>query len=439
MSVFINICYLVAAVLFIYGIKGMTSPKTAVRGNKLSAIGMLIAVVAALVDNNVVSYLYIIIGLIVGAAIGAFLARRVQMTSMPEMVAALNGFGGGASLMVAAASYLEMQHLANASIAKGVPFDHPPLQWSIALILSILIGAVTLTGSFIAVGKLMGKLGDTSQVKMFKAIVKVCFALLIAGSIYFCYGDTMHADTLLIIMIVICLLLGVALVMPIGGADMPVVIALLNSYSGLAGSATGFVLGNNGLIITGSLVGASGIILTTIMCKAMNRSLTNVLFGGSMAAQAGVSKDENDAFYAGKVKMASSEEVAMMLDSASKVVFVPGYGLAVAQAQHATRELASMLQKKGIEVKYAIHPVAGRMPGHMNVLLAEAEVPYEQLVEMDVINPEFAQTDVAIVLGANDVTNPAASKDPNSPIFGMPILEVYNALDRYGQAYLSPL
>jgi len=427
MSVFINICYLVAAVLFIYGIKGMTSPKTAVRGNKLSAIGMLIAVVAALVDNNVVSYLYIIIGLIVGAAIGAFLARRVQMTSMPEMVAALNGFGGGASLMVAAASYLEMQHLANASIAKGVPFDHPPLQWSIALILSILIGAVTLTGSFIAVGKLMGKLGDTSQVKMFKAIVKVCFALLIAGSIYFCYGDTMHADTLLIIMIVICLLLGVALVMPIGGADMPVVIALLNSYSGLAGSATGFVLGNNGLIITGSLVGASGIILTTIMCKAMNRSLTNVLFGGSMAAQAGVSKDENDAFYAGKVKMASSEEVAMMLDSASKVVFVPGYGLAVAQAQHATRELASMLQKKGIEVKYAIHPVAGRMPGHMNVLLAEAEVPYEQLVEMDVINPEFAQTDVAIVLGANDVTNPAASKDPNSPIFGMPILEVANA------------
>lgn len=427
MSVFINICYLVAAVLFIYGIKGMTSPKTAVRGNQLSAFGMLIAVIAALLDHNVVSYLYIIIGLIVGAAIGAFLARRVQMTSMPEMVAALNGFGGGASLMVAAASYLEMQHLANASIANGVPFDHPPLQWSIALILSILIGAVTLTGSFVAVGKLMGKLGDTSQVKMFKAIVKVCFALLIAGSIYFCYGDTVHADTLLIIMIVICLLLGVALVIPIGGADMPVVIALLNSYSGLAGSATGFVLGNNGLIITGSLVGASGLILTSIMCKAMNRSLTNVLFGGAMAAQAGVSKDENDAFYAGKVKMASAEEVAMMLDSANKVVFVPGYGLAVAQAQHATRELASLLQKKGIEVKYAIHPVAGRMPGHMNVLLAEAEVPYEQLVEMDVINPEFPQTDVAIVLGANDVTNPAAAKDPNSPIYGMPILEVANA------------
>ena len=427
MNVFINLCYLVAAVLFIYGIKGMTSPKTAVRGNQLSAIGMLIAVIGALLDQNVINYLYIIMGLIIGAGIGTFLARRVQMTSMPEMVAALNGFGGGASLMVAAASYMEMQALANAAVANGTPFEHPPLQWSIALILSILIGAVTLTGSFIAVGKLMGKLGDSSQVKMFKAIVKVCFALLIAGSIYFIYGDTMHSDDLLIVMIVICLLLGVALVMPIGGADMPVVIALLNSYSGLAGSATGFVLGNNGLIITGSLVGASGIILTTIMCKAMNRSLTNVLFGGSMAAQAGISKDENDAFYAGKVKMASSDEVAMMLESASKVVFVPGYGLAVAQAQHATRELASMLQKRGTEVKYAIHPVAGRMPGHMNVLLAEAEVPYEQLVEMDVINPEFAQTDVAIVLGANDVTNPAAATDPNSPIFGMPILEVANA------------
>lgn len=427
MNVFINLCYLVAAVLFIYGIKGMTSPKTAVRGNQLSAIGMLIAVIGALLDQNVINYLYIIMGLIIGAGIGTFLARRVQMTSMPEMVAALNGFGGGASLMVAAASYMEMQALANAAVANGTPFEHPPLQWSIALILSILIGAVTLTGSFIAVGKLMGKLGDSSQVKMFKAIVKVCFALLIAGSIYFIYGDTMHSDDLLIVMIVICLLLGVALVMPIGGADMPVVIALLNSYSGLAGSATGFVLGNNGLIITGSLVGASGIILTTIMCKAMNRSLTNVLFGGSMAAQAGISKDENDAFYAGKVKMASSDEVAMMLESAAKVVFVPGYGLAVAQAQHATRELASMLQKRGTEVKYAIHPVAGRMPGHMNVLLAEAEVPYEQLVEMDVINPEFAQTDVAIVLGANDVTNPAAATDPNSPIFGMPILEVANA------------
>ena len=418
MQVFINLCYLIAAILFIFGIKGMTTPKTAVRGNQMSAVGMLIAVITALMDYNVVSYLYIIMGMLIGAAIGTYLAKKIQMTSMPEMVAALNGFGGGASLMVASANYLESQNT--------VGFD-PTMDWSLALIFSILIGAVTLTGSFVAVGKLMGKLGDPASIGMFKIIVKVCFAILIVGTIYFVSCNPLEQGTLLVLMIVVCLLLGVSLVIPIGGADMPVVIALLNSYSGLAGSATGFVLGNNGLIITGSLVGASCLILTTIMCKAMNRSLANVLFGGSMAAQAGVSRDENDAFYEGKVKVTSSDEVAMLLDSASKVVFVPGYGLAVAQAQHATRELATMLQDRGSEVKYAIHPVAGRMPGHMNVLLAEAEVPYDQLVEMDAINPEFAQTDVAIVLGANDVTNPAASKDPNSPIFGMPILEVHNA------------
>lgn len=427
MQVLINFAYLVAAVLFIYGIKGMTAPKTAVRGNKLSATGMLIAVIAALLEHNVVSYMYIIMGVLIGAAIGTFLAKRVQMTSMPEMVAALNGFGGGASLMVASANYLEMQAAAELPLGAVIGMPEADIKWAIALVLSILIGAVTLTGSFIAVGKLMGKLGDPSSIGMFKLIVKICFALLIAGSIYFVYADPLEQGDLLIVMVVICLLLGVALVIPIGGADMPVVIALLNSYSGLAGSATGFVLGNNGLIITGSLVGASGLILTTIMCKAMNRSLTNVLFGGSMAAQAGVTKDENDAFYEGKVKVTSADEVAMLLDSAKRVVFVPGYGLAVAQAQHATRELANMLQDRDIDVKYAIHPVAGRMPGHMNVLLAEAEVPYDQLVEMDAINPEFAQTDVAIVLGANDVTNPAASKDPNSPIFGMPILDVHNA------------
>ena len=427
MQVFINLAYLVAAILFIFGIKGMTTPKTAVRGNQMSAVGMLIAVIAALLEHHVVTYGYIIIGVIIGAGIGTFLARKVQMTSMPEMVAALNGFGGGASLLVASANYLEMQQAAALPAGTLMGTPEVSLMWSVALILSILIGAVTLTGSFVAVGKLMGKLGDPSSIGMFKMIVKICFALLIAGAIYFVADDPLEHSNLLIVMVVICLLLGVALVIPIGGADMPVVIALLNSYSGLAGSATGFVLGNNGLIITGSLVGASGLILTTIMCKAMNRSLTNVLFGGSMAAESGVSKDENDAFYEGKVKVSSADEVAMLLDSAKKVIFVPGYGLAVAQAQHATRELASMLQDHGIDVKYAIHPVAGRMPGHMNVLLAEAEVPYEQLVEMDVINPEFAQTDVAIVLGANDVTNPAASKDKNSPIYGMPILQVQNA------------
>lgn len=425
MLTLINLGYLVSAVLFIYGIKGMTTPKTAVRGNKTSAVGMLLAIIVALIDQNVVTYEYIIIGLLIGGSIGAIMAKRVAMTDMPEMVAALNGIGGGASLLVAAANYLEVQKdvaLHPDSFAALVTYD-----WSIALILSILIGAVTLTGSFVAVGKLKGKVGDAKQVGLYKAVVKLCFLALIAGTVYFTAVSQLNSDMLILGMIVLCLILGICLVMPIGGADMPVVVSLLNSYSGLAGAAAGFVLGNNGLIITGSLVGASGIILTSIMCKAMNRSLTNVLFGGSMAAKAGISKSENDAFYEGKVKNSSADELAMLLDGAQKVIFVPGYGLAVAQAQHATRELARMLEEKGCEVKYAIHPVAGRMPGHMNVLLAEAEVPYDQLVEMDTINPEFSTTDVAIVLGANDVVNPAAAKDPNSPIFGMPILNVHEA------------
>lgn len=425
MLTLINLGYLISAVLFIYGIKGMTTPKTAVRGNKLSAIGMLLATVIALLDFNVVRYEFIILGLLIGSAIGAIMAKKVAMTEMPEMVAALNGVGGGASLLVAAANYLEVQKdvaLHPEKLAELVTYD-----WSVALILSILIGAVTLTGSFVAVGKLKGKIGDATQIGLYKAIVKLSFLALLAGTVYFAMVSQLNSDLLILGMIVLCLILGVCLVMPIGGADMPVVVSLLNSYSGLAGAAAGFVLGNNGLIITGSLVGASGIILTSIMCKAMNRSLTNVLFGGSMAAKAGISKSENDAFYEGKVKNSSADELAMLLDGAQKVVFVPGYGLAVAQAQHATRELARMLEAKGCDVKYAIHPVAGRMPGHMNVLLAEAEVPYDQLVEMDTINPEFATTDVAIVLGANDVVNPAASKDPASPIFGMPILDVHLA------------
>ncbi|EAT12971.1 NAD(P)(+) transhydrogenase (Re/Si-specific) subunit beta [Bermanella marisrubri] len=421
METLINLGYLIAAVLFILGIKGMTSPKTAVRGNQMSATGMLIAVVSALLDHNVVSFEYIIIGLLLGGTIGFIMAKRVAMTGMPEMVATLNGIGGGASLLVAAANYLESQKLAEMG-----QFT-PTYDWSLAVILSILIGAVTLTGSFIAVGKLKGSIGDSNKVRLYKWIVKLCFATLIAGAVYFTMYNPLQADLLIIGLIVVCLILGICLVMPIGGADMPVVVALLNSYSGLAGAAAGFVLGNNGLIITGSLVGASGIILTSIMCKAMNRSLTNVLFGGSMSEQSGVSRSENDAFYEGKVKYSSPDELAMLLDGAQKVVFVPGYGLAVAQAQHATRELANMLEKNGCDVKYAIHPVAGRMPGHMNVLLAEAEVPYDQLVEMDAINPEFSQTDVAIVLGANDVVNPAAADDPNSPIYGMPILDVHHA------------
>lgn len=399
----------------------MTKPKTAVRGNQLSALGMGLAVLAALLDFHVVSYGTIIMGILVGGGVGVYMARKVQMTSVPEMVALLNGLGGGASLLVAAANYLESQQLSSLG-----QFD-PTVEWSVAVILSILVGAVTLTGSLVAVGKLMGKVDDPKDIRHYKLGVKVSFALLFVGTLTLVLGDTLNSGLLLTLMILLCLVLGVCLVMPIGGADMPVVVSLLNSYSGIAGAAAGFVLGNNGLIITGSLVGASGLILTSIMCKAMNRSLVNVLFGGSMAASAGVSKSENDAFYEGKVKFASAEEVAMMLETAKRVVFVPGYGLAVAQAQHATRELASLLESAGAKVKYAIHPVAGRMPGHMNVLLAEAEVPYDQLVEMDTINPEFPQTDVAIVLGANDVVNPVAAKDKNSPIYGMPILEVYNA------------
>ena len=418
MNSFIDFCYLVSAVLFILGLKGMTSPKTAVRGNKLGAIGMAVAIFAALIDHSVLSYWWIIGGFIIGGGIGVIWSRKVPMTSMPEMVAALNGFGGGASLMVALANYVESRH---------TPLFHATADWSIALIASVLVGAVTLTGSFVAVGKLMGKVGDAKNVRAYKMVVKICGAAVLLGTIWFLIhpGD---AYLLLGVMSLICLVMGVMLVMPIGGADMPVVISLLNSYSGIAGAATGFILHNNGLIITGSLVGASGIILTSIMCKAMNRSLTNVLFGGSLAEQGGgMSKSESDAFYEGKVKQSGPEELAMILDTATSVIFVPGYGLAVAQAHHATRELAGLLEKRGVKVQYAIHPVAGRMPGHMNVLLAEAEVPYDQLIEMDLINPEFAQTDVAIVLGANDVTNPSASDDPNSPIYGMPILEVQNA------------
>jgi NAD(P) transhydrogenase subunit beta len=421
MDVLINLAYLISAVLFILGVKGLTSPKTAVRGNQLSATGMLIAVVAALIDSNVITYEYIILGVLIGGAIGALIAKKVAMTNMPEMVASLNGIGGSASLLVAAANYLESQKLAEMG-KFVVTYD-----WSVAIILSILIGAVTLTGSFIAVGKLKGKIGDSNKVSLYKWIVKLCFLTLIAGAAYFATISQLNSDLLILGLIVICLILGVCLVMPIGGADMPVVVSLLNSYSGLAGAAVGFVLGNNGLIIVGSLVGASGIILTNIMCKAMNRSLTNVLFGGSMSTKSGVTKSENDAFYEGKVKFSNAEELAMILESAQKVVFIPGYGLAVAQAQHATRELASILEANGTQVKYAIHPVAGRMPGHMNVLLAEAEVPYDQLVDMDTINPEFSQTDVAIVLGANDVVNPGAAEDPDSPIYGMPILNVHFA------------
>jgi NAD(P) transhydrogenase subunit beta len=405
----INLAYLVSAVLFILGLKGLSSPKTAPRGNMLGAMGMLIAIVATLVDRSVLSFGWIIAGMVVGSAVGAYIARTVKMTAMPEMVALLNGFGGAASLLVALSQFII------------TPDQQQSTAWLVALVLSALIGAVTLTGSVVAWAKLQGyaekamKLPNQSLLRNLLAVVVVALAALVVWT---------GSGLLLCVLALAALVLGILLVIAIGGADMPVVIALLNSYSGLAAAATGFVLMNNGLIISGSLVGASGIILCQIMCKAMNRSLGSVLFGGAMVSDEQMASIPGKEFYEGKVKSCGAEEVAMLLENAQKVVIAPGYGLAVAQAQHVTQELATVLEGRGVDVKYAIHPVAGRMPGHMNVLLAEAEVPYDKLIEMDHINPEFSQTDVTIVLGANDVTNPAARDDSSSPIYGMPILEV---------------
>jgi len=409
MDQLINLAYLVAAVLFIMGLKGLSSPKSAVRGNLTGAIGMLIAIVATLVEKQVLSFGWIIAGMVVGGGIGAYIARTVKMTAMPQMVALLNGFGGGASMLVALSQFII------------TPASERPVEWLIALMLSALIGSVTLTGSIVAWAKLEG-FAEAAMKLPQQGLIRTALGLaVLALSVLFVW---LGSGWLLVLLVLVALALGILLVIAIGGADMPVVIALLNSYSGLAAAATGFVLLNNGLIISGSLVGASGIILSQIMCKAMNRSLGSVLFGGAMVSDEQMAAIPGKEFYEGKVKSCGAEEVAMLLEDAQKVVIAPGYGLAVAQAQYVTEELATILEARGVDVKYAIHPVAGRMPGHMNVLLAEAKVPYEKLVEMDQINPEFAQTDVTIVLGANDVTNPAARDDTGSPIYGMPILEV---------------
>ncbi|NJN19163.1 MAG: NAD(P)(+) transhydrogenase (Re/Si-specific) subunit beta [Oscillochloris sp.] len=403
----INLAYLAAAVLFIFGIKGLTHPRTAVRGNQLGALGMLIASAAALIDLQVLSYEWIIGGLLVGGAIGVVMAQRIQMTDMPQMVALLNGFGGIASTLVAGAALLE-------AVAQAAP----TLQFSVSVAASGLIGAVTFWGSLVAFGKLQGILGDIriKGAQIFNAVLLVsalvlCGWLIVDPSAVWAYWA----------IAIIASILGVSLVVPIGGADMPVVIALLNSYSGLAAATTGFALNNNALIITGALVGASGLILTSIMCRAMNRSLTNVLFG---LWTPGEDKSAGDDIYAGRIKAADAEELAMLLDTARRVVIVPGYGMAVSQAQHAVRDLVNLLETRGVDVEFAIHPVAGRMPGHMNVLLAEANIPYDKMKEMDEINSSFEQTDVAIVIGANDVVNPLARTNPSSPIAGMPILNV---------------
>lgn len=413
----VDLVYLAAAVLFVLGIKGLTKPKTAVRGNTLSAIGMLVAVVITLVDRSVISYEYIIAGMITGGVLGGLMATRVQMTSMPQMVALLNGCGGGASLGLASASYLlAMEGSGYANDIMGT------LAVSFVMI-TVLIGAVAMSGSLVAWAKLQELIsGQGIGFAGMKYLNGAIFIGAIAILVMLCMnpGNT----PLFWGLVALAIILGLTLVLPIGGADMPVVIALLNSYSGIAAAAAGFILGNTVLIVTGSLVGASGLILTNIMCVAMNRSLPNVLFGVMAEGSEAIDADE---IYGGKVKSAGTEEIAMILETARRVVIVPGFGMAMAQAQHAVRELADVMESRGIEVEYAIHPVAGRMPGHMNVLLAEAEVPYDKMIEMDKINPTFDQTDVAIVIGANDVTNPMARDDKDSPIYGMPILNVDKA------------
>ena len=401
----INIWYIVAAALFIFGLKQLGSPATAVRGNLLSSIGMFIAIAVTLFNAEIISFTWIVVATLIGGAIGAVAAQKVEMTSMPEMVALFNGSGGIASLFVGwAALYM----------AGNSTFT------DITIVLSILIGGMTFTGSILAWGKL-------SEVMTSRAIVfgaqRVVNALLvvaiIACSVMFVL-DPRADSPYLYAVIALSFLFGVMAVLPIGGADMPVVISLLNSYSGLAACAAGFAINNNILIVAGSMVGAAGIILTNIMCKAMNRSLANVLFSGFGAVKQ-ASKVE------GEVKPINTEDAFLILEAAQSVTFVPGYGMAVAQAQHVVRELGELLEGNGAEVTYAIHPVAGRMPGHMNVLLAEANVPYDQLIEMDDINPRIDNIDVAVVIGANDVVNPAARNDENSPIYGMPIINVDQA------------
>ena len=418
----VNILYVVASMLFIFGIKGLTHPRTAVRGNLLGAAGMGLAIVATLLAKDggnwitQIWWILIVAGAIGGAA-GFWKAKTVQMTEMPEMVAIFNGFGGIASVLVAGAFLHQM-----IAMFGGAEVSLP-MQTTIATAASGLIGAVTFTGSLAAYCKLRGVVIPDNVFIPGRQVINAGLAL---GVVALAVLLTNNPDMTWIywLLVLASFVLGVLLVIPIGGADMPVVIALLNSYSGLAGAATGFVINNNVLIIAGSLVGASGIILTAIMCKAMNRSLTNVLFGVLGPAEDGPSADE---VYAGKIKATTGDEVAMLLDGASRVGIVPGYGMAVSQAQHAVRDLATLLEKNGCLVEYAVHPVAGRMPGHMNVLLAEADVDYDKLIEMDVINPTMSQVDVAIVVGANDVVNPVARTDPNSPIAGMPIIDVDKA------------
>jgi len=408
--------YLLASACFIVGLKRLGSPATAPAGNRLSAWGMLIAVVVTLLDTQMVSWTAIVIGLVLGSGIGLWMARTVQMTSMPQLVALLNGFGGAASVLVAGAEFLRSE-LAGEAI---------PPETGVVIQLSLLIGAVTFSGSLIAWAKLQEVMTGKPITWPGQKLMTGLIALGIVGLAGWQLTDAASLLPAFYTVIGLAVVLGVLLVIPIGGADMPVVISLLNSYSGIAAAMTGFVINNHVLIIAGALVGSSGIILTRIMCKAMNRSLANVLFGafGQTAGTGGAIGASSEGL---TVRSVSAEDAAVQLAYAQQVIVVPGYGLAVAQAQHVVRELADLIEKNGGTVRYAIHPVAGRMPGHMNVLLAEANVPYDKLFDMDAINDQFEQADVALVIGANDVVNPAARSDPASPIYGMPILDVDKA------------
>ncbi len=409
MHILVKFSYLIASVLFILGLKMMSSARTARRGNLYGAIGMLIAIVVTLTDQKIIDFTYIIAGLLLGTALGVWMARKVEMTAMPEMVGILNGFGGGASTLVAYAEYMRM----------GSAVTSASLDVLITIVLGLLIGTVTFFGSMIAAAKLQGTMRSAPILyPMQKQInAAMLLAVLVLGA-FFVIDPT--RGYLLLPVIFISAILGVTSVIPIGGADMPVVISLMNSYSGLAGAMTGFILQNDVLIISGTLVGTSGIILTDIMCKAMNRSLGNVLFAGVGADY----KPTETKTEQRTVIRYTADDAALVFDGAQSVVIVPGYGLAVAQAQHVLQEFAKLLQERGVNVRYAIHPVAGRMPGHMNVLLAEANVPYDLLLEMDQINDDFQNTDVALVIGANDVINPAARTKKDSPLYGMPILNV---------------
>jgi len=404
----IDIIYIISSILFIFGLKMLGKASTARKGNMVSSIGMGVAIIATLAHQNILSYQSIAIGILIGTAIGAWAAQRVQMTSMPEMIALFNGSGGIASLFVGWAEFRAHESF------DGVT--------AIAIYAAVLIGGMTFTGSLIAYGKLSERMPSKALIFAGQKYANILIVLLLLiGAGVFAYSGQLD-DSIFLAVVALSLLLGVLSVLPIGGADMPVVISLLNSYSGVAASAAGFVIMNNVLIVAGSLVGASGIILTKLMCKSMNRSLSNVLFSGFASAK----KSEGQVF-TGEARPISAEDTYMLLEAARSVLIIPGYGMAVAQAQHVVRELADQLEINGTEVRFAIHPVAGRMPGHMNVLLAEANVSYDQLVEPDDVNPTMAMVDVTLVVGANDVVNPAARMDKASPLYGMPIIDVDRA------------